>query len=59
MVKLAKKIDSNVVVIDVDNLAITIIPQGQGTPIVNLGPTPLNASEVSLATSAVTQGPIP
>ena len=59
MVKLAKQIDSHVVVIDEDNPATTVVPEGQGTPEVNLGPTPLNASEVSSATPTVTHGPVP
>lgn len=59
MAELAEQIDSHMVVIDVENLAPNVILKGQGTPEVYLGPSLPIASEISSATLAVTQGPIP
>lgn len=53
MVELAKQIDSHMLVIEVDNLATTVVPEGQGTPQVNQAPTPSNANEVSLTTRLI------
>ena len=54
MAELAKQIDSHVDVIDMDNLATNVVPEGQGAPEVNLGPTFPTIGEVSSTTPTVT-----
>jgi len=54
MEELAQEIDSHMVVVDEDDPTTTIPTEGQGTPQESQGLTLPVASEVSLATLAVT-----
>lgn len=52
LVELAERIDSHVEMIDLENSATNVVPEGLNAPEVNLAPTLLMSREVS------TQGPI-